>query len=77
VEPDLSSPELSTLVEHMRGDLALMRQRITQGGPLSPADRVAAAQHIKTLAATLGNLYRVISRTASDSTVEGEAHGHT
>lgn len=77
VEPDLSSLEFPALVEHMQSDLALMRHRIAQAGPLSPADRVAAAQHIKILAAALGNLHRVIGPIASDGTVQGESHGRT
>ena len=72
MEPELSSLALPSLVEHMQSDLALIRQRITEAGPLSVADRVAAAQHIRILAATLGNLHQVIGPTPSGNTVEGE-----
>jgi len=77
MDSDLSTLELPRLVEHMQGDVALMRQRIIQAGPLSPADRVAAAQYIKTLAATLGNLHRILGHGTSERTIPGEAHGRT
>ncbi len=74
--PGLSSLELPALVEHMQTALRHVRLRLTDPGPLAPGDRVCAADHIKQLAATLGNLRQLIVRSETSHTSSKECGDH-
>ena len=59
---DLSSLKLPALIEQMQSDLAVVRLRVLDSGPLSPGVRADAAEHVQVLVATLGNLKRTLRR---------------
>jgi hypothetical protein len=71
-----SSAELPELVEHMQGDLAVMRLRVAERAKAaSPDDSAALLHEITILAASLGNLRRILRRFECNPK-QGEKHGH-
>lgn len=63
---DPSTLSLSAIIEHMQDDLALVRKRLLQPGPLSPGIRVLAVQQVRLLRARLNTLHEVVCRSDAD-----------
>ena len=67
-DPALSPPPdlLLSSVERLQDELAALRTEVNRStAPLSMGQRVDAGEHLKTIAASLGNLKRTLKRKGS------------